>query len=153
MDEIAEIRLDPETVLTFLEEDSKILQLPTLSDLFPTESDVATTTPAVPYKSQKGFTKLLYQHHTYTKKRTMKSSSTWRCTNRNCKGTIKTYLDSYEVIDSTPHNSCAPLIESEFQLLLSEQDIVHDDSTSSTRELADNLHHPYSFTTPIHIAR
>ena len=78
MDEIAEIRLDPETVLTFLEEDSKILQLPTLSDLFPTESDVATNTPAVPYKSQKGSTKLLYQHHTYTKKRTMKSSSTWR---------------------------------------------------------------------------
>lgn len=81
MDEIAEIRLDPETVLTFLEEDSKILQLPTLSDLFPTESDVATTTPAVPYKSQKGSTKLLYQHHTYTKKRTMKSSSTKPCTN------------------------------------------------------------------------
>ena len=132
MDEIPEIRLNAETVLTFLEEDfdPAPLTLPTLSDLFPTYIATSTSTDntAVPYKSQKGSTKLYYNQHTYTKKRTMKSSCTWRCTNRNCKGTIKTYLHSYEVIDSTPHNSCNSLIESQYQLLLSEQDIVHDDS-------------------------
>ena len=92
MDEITEIRLDPETVLKSC---SYLLNEWPLS----TVSDVATTTPAVPYKSQKGFTKLLYQHHTYTKTHTMKYSSTWECTNRKYVNQISELEMTYEMTE------------------------------------------------------
>ena len=108
--------LDADTVIAFLQDDEDImnLTLPTLSDLFPTNTDQTasnqksahdpTTPSALPGYSQKGMTKLYLNGHCYTKKRTLKTSRDWKCTNKQCRGTIKTALDSCVVSNSTPHS-------------------------------------------------
>ena len=46
----------------------------------------------------------------------------------NAKGAMRTLLDSYEVFETTPHSSCTPLTESDYLQILSENDIVCDES-------------------------
>ena len=84
------------------------------SELFPTNAHQTaqnqrtthdpTTPSALPGNSQKGMTKLYLNGHCYIKKRTLKASRDWKCTNKQCRGTIKTALDSYVVLKSKSHN-------------------------------------------------
>ena len=90
---------------------------------------------ATPFQGQRGSTKLYYSNHTYTKRATRDGSHIWRCTNRKCKGAMRTLLDSYEVFETTPHSSCTPLTESDYLQILSENDIVCDESAATTRNL------------------
>ena len=107
--------LDADTVIAFLEDEVDTnLTLPTLSELFPTNAHQTaqnqrtthdpTTPSALPGNSQKGMTMLYLNGHCYIKKRTLKASRDWKCTNKQCRGTIKTALDSYVVLKSKSHN-------------------------------------------------
>ena len=138
------------------------VQLPDLDELHDSSQDNPSTTTsssevepnslpqsmclaAVPFLTQKSKTKLYFQNHTFTKKYDQKTSTIWRCSSRKCKGSIKTTPSTYEVIDATPH-TCSPLTDYEYNILLSENDIVNDTSSSSTVDLANACHHPYSKT-------
>ena len=113
------------------------------SEAEPNSLPQSTCLTAVPFLTQKSKTKLYFQNHTFTKKYDQKNSTIWRCSSRKCKGSIKTTPSTYEVIDVTPH-TCNPLTDYEYNILLSENDIVNDTSSSSTLDLANACHHPYS---------
>ena len=153
-----------DTFLIMLDYDCETpaLQLPDLDELHDSSQDNPSTTTsssevepnslpqsmclaAVPFLTQKSKTKLYFQNHTFTKKYDQKTSTIWRCSSRKCKGSIKTTPSTYEVIDATPH-TCSPLTDYEYNILLSENDIVNDTSSSSTLDLANACHHPYSKT-------
>lgn len=147
--------LDASTVLTFLQTDESNnnyeVSLPSLDELFNSQiaEQASTTTPSssnilpIPTVTQRGKPKLVYSGHTYSKKRDLKTSRDWICTNTGCHGSLKTHLDNYEVISCRAH-TCPPLSSEECNLLTSEMDIINDSSTSTTKELTTLLQHPYS---------
>ena len=148
--------LDLSTVVSYLQSDdynnNYAVTLPSLDELFngnlPTDQTsspllVSSNSTPIPTRTQRGGPKLVLDGYTYSKKRDLKSSTDWICTQKSCHGSLKTHLDSYETISRRPH-TCLPLSSEECNMITSEIDIVYDSSTATTRELADLLHHPYS---------
>ena len=105
--------------------------------------ETSTDSPFLQCKTQKGNSRLLYGGHSYTKKRSLKTSTDWRCTSRDCKGTLKTQINTDVVLKSSVH-SCVGISEEEQQLQISEEKILEDNTSVTTRELASQLQHPYT---------
>ena len=84
--------------------------IPSSEPAVPTQDESSTTpcTFPVPSTTQKGKPCLSFDGYFYTRKRSLKLSTDWRCTKRECKGSLKTQLVTNFVLKASSHSCKGP---------------------------------------------